>query len=123
MLLVSHEPTALAEGYILYTRKDDGAFDNGRIIKEIRYEGGRVYTTVPIEKGHQYSYRIAAYNAGGKSFPSQTLSLGLPENGCNADRKVLIVNNFDRVAPPAWIDFPDYAGFLEEKDAGVPYMY
>lgn len=117
------EPTALAEGYILYTRKDDGAFDNGRIIKEIRHEGGRVCTTVPIEKGHQYSYRIAAYNAGGKSFPSQTLSLGLPENGCNADRKVLIVNNFDRVAPPAWIDFPDYAGFLEEKDAGVPYMY
>ena len=35
----------------------------------------------------------------------------------------MIVNNFDRVAPPAWVDFPDYAGFLEEKDAGVPYMY
>ena len=36
---------------------------------------------------------------------------------------VLVVNNFDRVAPPAWFDTPTYAGFDERLDAGVPYMY
>lgn len=117
----SLEPTAAADGYILYTREDDGAFDNGRIISDVRKEGGRLYTTVPIRRGHICSYRITAYNSGGCSFPSQTLSLGISEK--HDGKTVLIVNNFDRVAPPAWIDYPEYAGFREDIDGGVPYMY
>ena len=35
------EPTAEAKGYILYTRIDDGAFDNGTVIKDSRKNGHR----------------------------------------------------------------------------------
>lgn len=117
------EPTAVPEGYILYTRIDDGAFDNGTKISSVRHEDGRLSVSVPISAGHLYSYRIVAYNEGGKSFPSQVMSLGIPEHQTNAGKTVLVVNNFDRVAPPAWIDYTCYAGFSGQTDAGVPYMY
>ena len=115
------EPTAVPTGYILYTRIDSGAFDNGVIIRDFRHSGERFHTDVPVEKGHLYSFRIAAYNEGGRSFPSETLSLGIPEDG-KTEKTVLVVNNFDRVAAPAWFDTPAYAGFDVRLDAGVPYI-
>lgn len=115
------EPTAKAKGHILYTRIDDGAFDSGRIIRDTRKCGGRYSTEVSVRPGHIYSFRIAAYNDGGVSFPSETVSIGMPEN-CMEDRKVLIVNNFDRVSGPAFFDTPSYAGFLGDIDMGVAYM-
>ena len=108
----SLEPTAKAEGYILQTRVDDGAFDSGVEIKGTS-------TTVPIRKGHVYSYRIIAFNQGGKSFPSEILSAGMP---AGAPKKVLIVNNFTRISAPAWFDTPSYAGFVDRIDSGVPYI-
>jgi len=33
-----------------------------------------------------------------------------------------VVNNFTRVSPPAWFDSPDYAGFINNLDSGVPYV-
>ena len=106
------ESTAEAEGYILYTRTDDGAFDNGRPVKGCSIE-------IPIEKGRLYSFRIEAWNRGGRSFPSETLSLGIASDEA---RKVLVVNNFDRVAAPSWFDSPQYAGFDARIDSGVPYI-
>ena len=35
---------------------------------------------------------------------------------------MLVVNNFDRVSAPAWVDTPQYAGFDSRKDSGVPYI-
>ena len=122
------EPTAAAKRYFLYTKLDDGAFDTGKEIKDLRVSKGRIITEVPIIPGHIYSFRIAAANSGGISFPSETLSIGLPEgyakgNGRSAkDSAVLIVNNFDRVSCPAWFDTPQYAGFDNTLDSGVPYM-
>lgn len=115
------EPTAKPDGYILYTRIGDGAFDQGKKIRFNRGEDNSLSTEVKIEKGKIYSFRIAAYNKGGKSFASETVSIGIPENG-NSDKKVLIVNSFDRVGPPSFIDTPDYAGFDNATDSGVPYI-
>ena len=111
------EPTAKAEGYILYTRIDDGAFDTGRIIKTVKGEEDFSHE-VEIKPGHIYSFRISAFNKGGKSFESETVSIGSPTAA--AEGTVLIVNNFDRVSGPAFIDTPAYAGFDNRLDGGVP---
>ena len=125
------EPTAVTESYMLYTRIDGGSFDNGVKIHDIQYTDGHVETEIDINPGHIYSFKIAAINAGGISFPSEILSVGIPEDygkdGCRngekvSDRAVIIVNNFDRVSNPAWFDTPQYAGFDNKLDSGVPYI-
>ena len=116
------EPTAVAKGYIIYTRIDDGAFDTGSDIKEaIQDSHGRVCFDVTIEPGHIYSYKIAAYNDGGLSFPSEIVSIGRPEGAVDSV-SVLVVNNFDRVSGPAFFDTPTHAGFNNRIDSGVPYI-
>ncbi len=116
----SLEATASPTGYILQTRIDDGAFDNGRVLDNVKVSGDEISTEVSIVSGHIYSYRIVAFNDGGKSFPSETLSVGVPESGNG--KNVLVVNNFTRVSAPAWFDSPEYAGFNADLDAGVPYI-
>ena len=34
----------------------------------------------------------------------------------------MIVNNFDRISGPAFTDTPEYAGFLNDLDSGVPHI-
>ncbi|MBR1574647.1 MAG: xanthan lyase [Bacteroidales bacterium] len=109
------EPTAKPTGYLLYTRLGDGAFDGGKVLKTSA-SGGTVWADVPIVPGQVNSYRIVAFNEGGRSFPSEVLCIGTAGHS-----KVLIVNNFDRVSAPAWFDTPTYAGFDSRLDGGVPY--
>ena len=116
----SLEATAAPTGYILQTRIDDGAFDTGIVLDDVRVNGDEVSTKLTIEPGHIYSYRIIAFNEGGKSFPSETLSVGIPDDGNG--KNVLVVNNFTRVSAPAWFDTEEYAGFNSDIDAGVPYV-
>ena len=113
------EPTAVPKGYILYTREDDGGFDDGVRLEDVAKEGNRLSVTVPIRRGRMYSFRIAAYNDGGKSFPSETLAVGTPGED---SKTVLIVNNFTRISAPAWFDTPNYGGFMDNIDSGVPYV-
>ncbi len=116
----SLEPTAKPKGYILSTRIDDGVFDDGTVMKNTKTAAdGRVSYSLKLEKGRVYSFRVTAFNDGGKSFPSETLSVGLPK-GKNAGN-VLIVNNFTRVAAPSYIDTPEYAGFDSRNGGGVDY--
>ena len=115
------EPTASPKGFILYTRLSDSAFDNGLILKDITTVNGRCYTQVSIKPGEIMSFKIAAFNEGGISFPSETVSIGMPsENSQTASKRILVVNNFDRVSGPAYIDTPTYAGFEDRIDSGVP---
>jgi len=109
------EPTAATNGYILYTRVDDGGFDNGVALEEAHAE-------VEVQPGHVYSFRVAATNAGGESFPSETLSVGIVSQEAPT---VLIVNNFDRISAPVSFASRDssYAGFNSRLDGGVPYLY
>ena len=107
------EPTASPTGYKVFQRVDDGAFDEGREVSGCSAE-------FPIEPGHIYSYKVLAYNDGGYAFPSEILSIGMPEHP--ASQPVLVVNNFTRISAPAWFDTPAYAGFDAATDSGVPYM-
>ena len=115
------EPTAVPTGYILYTRIDDGAFDTGRII-EPEQESIRLSFQTDIEPGHIYSFKVQAFNDGGRSFMSETVSIGMPADYSNSHKKVLVVNNFDRVSGPVFFDTPQYAGFDNSLDSGVPYI-
>ena len=113
------EPTAVPNGYILYTREDGGAFDDGVRLEGVEKVGKRQTVTVPIRRGRLYSYRIVAFNDGGKSFPSETLAVGTPGED---SKTILIVNNFTRISAPAWFDTPGYGGFMDNIDSGVPYV-
>ena len=106
------EPTAEPDGYMVYTRIDDGAFDAGRLTRDCKLE-------VEISPGHVYSFMVEAYNRGGRSFPSEILSVGMAGNNA---RKILIINNFDRISAPSWFDSEKYAGFDARLDSGVPYI-
>ena len=112
------EKTADPTGYILYTKKDEGSWDQGRIINNVEKDGDVLSTTVRIRKGEINSFKIVAFNDGGKSFPSEVLSAGIPENPVS-DQKILVVNNFTRLSAPAWFDTPEYAGWMPELDRGV----
>ncbi len=111
------EPTAQAEKYIVYTRIDGGAFDNGRLVEENRFR-----TVMP--RGVVCSYKVVAVNKGGKSFPSEILSAG---HAFNSNGTVMVINGFDRISSPADFVAPApadtmFAGFLDEKEYGVPYI-
>ena len=114
------EPTAKAQKYLVFTRVDDGFFDNGREVEASPGDDGFFSTSVKYEKGHIYSYRVVAVNDGGRSFPSQTVSMGIPET--TSGYPVLVVNNFDRVSGPTWFDSEMYGGFLYQEDGGVGYI-
>lgn len=108
------EPTANPEKYIVYTKIDDGGFDNGRLVDS---------TSIIIENleaGKIYSFKVTALNKGGESFPSEILSVGISKKN---PQPVLIVNGFDRVSPPASVESPTFMGFVNILDEGVPYMY
>ena len=107
------EISAKAENYIVYTRIDEGGFDNGQLVK-----GSSV--KLNIEKDKIYSYKVMAINAGGESFPSEILSVC---RRSNESGNVLIVNGFDRLSAPFSFSTTDsIAGFVDGKDHGVPYI-
>jgi len=105
------EPTAVPDQYIIYTRIDSLAFDNGIIADTCEY----VFDN--MNPGVQYSFKITAANAGGESFPSEILSACWVED---AKDTVMIVNNFDRIAPAQIIEDGNFKGFANFLDEGVP---
>ena len=73
-------------GYVLYSSMDGKSWDNG-----IRISGTQ--TVVPFSNSVRF-YRVAAQNAGGVSFPSETTAAYVP----NSDSPpVLLVSAFDRL--------------------------
>lgn len=109
----SLEPTATPKAYIIYSRTEDGGFDNGIFVKD-------TIAILPLKKNVLMSYKVAAVNAGGIGFPSETLS------ACNASkskRTVLVVNGFERISGPEGFSAGGYAGFPDWLDAGVPDKY
>ena len=106
------EPTANADYYIVYTRVDDGGFDNGR-----KVEGTSI--RMQQQRGHTYGYRVTAVNKGGESFPSEILSSYKAEDERG---RVLVVNGFDRVSAPMHIQGDSIAGFYRSIDSGVAHI-
>jgi hypothetical protein len=107
------EPTAMPSHYRLQTRIDGGGFDNGFMVSS-----DSIYLT--IEPGKIYSFKLSAVNSGGQSFPSEVLSV---YKAPHEKGEVLIINGFDRVSGPEHFNLGPVAGFLNDKDAGVPYLY
>jgi hypothetical protein len=108
------EPTALPDKYIVYTRMDDGGFDNGQITEAPEF----IYYN--LEPNIIYSFKVAAANSGGESFPSEILSVCITDND---KEPVLIINGFDRICGPASVQTESFTGFLSILDAGVPDKY
>jgi hypothetical protein len=107
----AQEPTAVPNGYIVYTAVGDNAFDNGQWTPE-------PHVRLPMVADRAYHFRITAVNAGGESFPSETLSVfrKSEEKGV-----VLIINGFDRLSAPGSFASNDHlAGFIDLLDHGVP---
>ncbi|MCU4162913.1 hypothetical protein [Carboxylicivirga caseinilyticus] len=107
----SLEPSATPTKYKVYQRINDNGFDNGTIVE------GTYYQLPQPEVGCIYSYKVTAINDGGESFASEILSLGILGDD---SEKVLVVNAFDRVSAPAFIDEGDFAGVAWWEDQGVP---
>lgn len=105
------EKTASPTGYIVYTCVDGGGFDNGKYVINNKF-------TRKIEKNKIYGFKVEAVNDGGKSFPSEILSVCKTNN----DTTVLIINGFNRISAPATFDDGITAGFNTNWDAGVPYI-
>lgn len=86
----SLEVTAAPTGYVVYTRIDDGGFDNGRYTD-------KPYLLSEQEPGRIYSYKVTAVNEGGESFPSEVVAACRIPGGKG---NVLVVNGFERISAP-----------------------
>jgi hypothetical protein len=105
------EPSAAPDRYVVYVRTDDGGFDNGRLVESPQW-------VMPDPRpGAIYSFRVCAVNDGGQSMPSEILSVCRMQGD---PQPVLVVNGFDRIAAPAVVATPEYSGFQNLTDAGVP---
>jgi len=106
------ESSADPESYMVYTRINEGGFDNGIPVADTFFTWEKAYTD------SIYSFKVTALNRGGESFPSEILSVSKAKDSKGT---ILIVNAFDRTGGPAWFDDERYAGFLQMVDHGVPY--
>lgn len=116
------EPTAVPNQYVVYTRVDNGGFDNGVVV-------GDSSAVINISPNRIYSFKVVALNEGGCSFPSEILSVGIPMGVAPLSeagklRTACIVNGFERVSAPASFQSKDstLAGFYDGLDHGVPYL-
>jgi hypothetical protein len=105
------EPTAKPTQYLIYTRIDNGDFDNGILTDNES-------CSIDIVSGKIYSFKIAAVNDGGESFHSEILSV---YKSPNEKGTALIVNAFDRLSAPASFQVDTViGGFVDRFDHGVP---
>ena len=108
----NREASAQPTGYVLYTRINEGGWDNGQQV-------GTTACELTLLPGHMYSFRVTAVNRGGESFPSEVLAAHV---AVNSKGSVLVVNGFQRVDGPAVVNTPELAGFDLLADPGVPYI-
>lgn len=115
------EPSAVPTNYVLYIRQGKNDWDEGTLLAD------QTEVNVTIQPGVHYQFRISVLNAGGESFPSEPVSVYLSpthttsktdEVTSKAD-KVLVVNGFDRISGPAWVETKDSLGFDLRQDVGV----
>jgi hypothetical protein len=108
------EPAAIPDKYRVYCQTGRNGFDEGVSVTD---------TSLIVSlkaKNTDFSFKVTALNSGGESFPSETLSAGLTPNSKGT---VLVVNGFDRICGPAFIDTGSLAGVEEWQDQGVAWHY
>lgn len=104
--------------YIILERTQGGAFREVATTTRTTHQ-------LTITDHLLHSYQVIAVNDGGRSFPSETLSLGCP---AGSKGTVMVVNGFTRVSAPFSFECATgtkdaIGGFLDAKDHGVPYLY
>lgn len=119
LYMLNWEPTpdplcsnADAKKYIVLEQVGNGGFKEIDVVDE-------PYYSAYVTDNEIHSYKIITMNDGGRSFPSETLSLGVAKHSKGT---VMVVNNFTRISAPDWFDSGEMAGFYDSKDHGVPYM-
>jgi len=105
------EPSATPTRYIVYTRLEDGGFDNGRLFQ------APLALIDNLKPGVIHSFKVSAVNDGGESFPSEILAVCRQADSL---QPVLIVNGFDRISGPGVVEAGEFQGFLSWLDRGVP---
>lgn len=114
----SLEYSATPTDYIVYSREAGRDFDNGQLTK------GKKSLTLALDPGKHYEFRVSALNAGGESFPSETVSAFCSRGHREGNApEVLVVNGFYRLSGPARVETADSLGFDLAEDLGVPYDY
>ena len=107
------EPSAMPTGYIIMERSgDDMSFHKVAETSKPHFE-------IQATDDEIHSFRIIAFNEGGRAFPSETLAF---RNAGGDSNPILIVNGFTRISAPGVVTDGDYAGFDTTKDFGVPYI-
>lgn len=106
------ESTSRPMGYVVYMSTGTAGFDNGTYIRSANS------MKIKLEPGVMYSFRVAAVNKGGCSFPSEVLCAVYNPR---ATRTVMIVNGFHRLSSPAIINDVNEQGFDMDIDPGVTY--
>ncbi|MBN2383107.1 N-acetylmuramoyl-L-alanine amidase [bacterium] len=79
-----------ATGYKVYRSTDGFGFSNGVVLSGV---GNTSYTDTQVSPGVVYYYRVSATNAGGESFPTETLAA----QASASSSTVLVVAGFDRM--------------------------
>ncbi len=116
----SLEPTAKADYYVVYTRINDGDWDNGVRVKSSSSSSSSSSSyELKLEKGKHYDFRVQAGNKGGVSLYSETLSAGI--SAYNQAKKVLIINGFTRVSAPDNFAIDSTVAGFDPNEHGVPY--
>lgn len=103
------EPSAHPTGYVVYMATGTADFDNGTLISSTSCQ-------VTLEPDVLYSFRVAALNKGGISFPSEVLCV---RHSPSAAHTVMIVNAFYRLASPLVVNSGGRQGFDIDTDMGV----
>lgn len=111
-VLDSLEPTAAPTYFIIYTRENEGAWDNGTLILNSSLT---IHPTV----GVQYDFCVAAGNAGGISMRSPIVS------ACRLDSvsPMLIVDAFAEVRGPKMMAFDSLTGGIIPGSRPIPDGY
>ncbi len=108
------EPTAVPDRYVIMERSgDDLGFHKIGETKSTHFD-------IRVTDHDIHSFYIVAANAGGASFPSETLALR--EAAAGNAKPVLVVNGFTRVSAPGHYSSDGTAGFDSRADFGVPYI-
>ncbi len=107
-----YEPSAKPDKYRIFARRGDNGYDNGFVLSN---------TSIEVELASYdsiYSFKVTALNDGGESFDSEELSVGIKSGDAST---VLVVNGFDRISGPSWIDTGNVAGTSWWDDRGVAF--
>lgn len=107
------EPNSAPTQYIIYTSQGRMGYDNGKVVYGTRVR-------LPIRRGILHRYIVRAANDGGISMPSEELCAYSSRQERN---RILIINNFSRLAAPQPIDTDSTRGFDFNIDPGVTYQH